>query len=584
MAIIFILGFFLIVLFITNQKEKNKECDYSSLNLNVLNEMRKEFWKNEELSWVPNYLRDRELGSSVLELPNKFLKKDNTNTLQKQDNIGGRYYKKTQGYPPIDAVIMWVNGSDTIFQKEKQNEYFKYDNCEKNCPYLIETKMSWCCPTRNKKENKVRFTEHHELKYLLRQIERFAPWIRRIYLVTNNQIPNWLDLSNERIQIAVPSEFVKYPESLPTFSSPALESQIHRIKGLSRLFLYFNDDFFITKPIWPSDFITQDNQYKLRTAWHIAKSDLKIYQRNPLQKTLSKPDNIYTESVKYTDTIFDLTFGKGNRKVAPHAPMIIDREIMERIWKEWPNEMEQTARSKFRLGNQMHYQTTFLIYVQNSWINLNFCNFFSLSFDNDHDKLFNYQEIKKISYQISELFNKDTHDLFSIIIDQIQSIRKVLYDESDISKNNYRQDDSRYNNYPNNANAHEHDSEYPILDLKVDCEILEKIPLIVEYYKKIMKKNKSKLKLYKSIGLQTEDHYFTMIRRIKDLKKAFDKINEQENIHFISFNDDFGYRRKSQLIKFDKEFHRLANEHWPNKSQFELPENKLNKNLRVKYS
>ncbi|KAJ6235199.1 hypothetical protein M0813_03883 [Anaeramoeba flamelloides] len=577
--ITFFLVFSIIILFIHNHnlktKVKNTRAKVQEFKFNYTQEelalMKKEFWNHKELSWIPNYFRNRKLGSSVPSLPNKFLKKDTKNTKKTKDNIGGKFYKKTRGYPPIDMVIMWVNGSDPIFQKEKENEYLKYDNCEKTCKYPIETKKSWCCPTRNKKESVLRFSEHQELKYLLRQIEQFAPWIRKIFLVTNNQIPNWLDLSNKRIKIVVPSDFVKYPESLPIFSSPALESQLHLINGLSRLFLYSNDDFFIAKPIWPGDFLTLDNTYKLRTTWRIPESDLKKYQKNPTRKKLSNTiKSIYSESIKYTDTIFDLTFGQTTRRSAPHVPMLIDGEIMERIWKEWPNEMEQTAKSKFRVGSQMHYQTTFLNYVQNSWIKIDFCNFFYLYFDSNNDKHFNLGEIKKLSYKISIFLKKDLKSVFTVIPDQI--------------KKEWKKKLNKDNNYPNNANANKHGSENQFLGLNADCEILEKIPLIVEYYnKKMGKKQKKKHKLYRSIN-NYRDHFFFMINKIRYLKPAFDVIRYKKRLKFLSLNDDFEYTEKSELIKFDEEFQRLANEYWPNKSQFELPENKLNKNLRIKYS
>ncbi|KAJ3429673.1 hypothetical protein M0812_25031 [Anaeramoeba flamelloides] len=529
----------------------------------------KGFWNHKELSWVPNYFRNRELGSGIISLPNKFLNSDNKNTLQTKDNIGGKVYPKAQGYPPIDMVVMWVNGSDPIFQKEKENGFLHYDNCEKTCKYP-KSKMPWCCPKKHKKEKVIRFSQHDELKYLLRQIDQFAPWIRKIFLVTNNQIPNWLDLSNNRVEIVVPSDFVKYPESLPTFSSPALESQLHLIKGLSRLFLYFNDDFFLTKPIWPSDFITADNEYKRRTLWRVPQSDLKIYQKTPTKETLSKTNYcIYTESLKYTDTIFDITFGERGRYSAQHAPTLIDREIMERIWDEWPNEMEQTAKAKFRIGSQMHYQTTFLNYIQDSWINLNFCNYFNLYFDKNNDKHFDLWEIKTISDQISKFFSKDAESVFSMISDQIaKELQKQLFEDHDTS---------------DNGHATNHDSENPILDLKVHCEILEKIPLLVEYYNQKIGKGNKKLQLFKTVQ-ETRDSGFYMLNSISQIKPSFAVIRYKKDMKFIAMNDDFEYSKKSQLIRFDEEFQKLANEQWPNKSQFELPENLLNQNLRIKYS
>jgi len=43
---------------------------------------------------------------------------------------------------------------------------------------------------------KGRFTDMNQMLYSLRSIEMYAPWIRNIFIVTNGQIPNWLNLSH----------------------------------------------------------------------------------------------------------------------------------------------------------------------------------------------------------------------------------------------------------------------------------------------------------------------------------------------------------------------------------------------------
>ena len=45
------------------------------------------------------------------------------------------------------------------------------------------------------------------------------------------------------------------PEAyLPSYNSSAIELNIHRIRGLSEHFIYFNDDMFKIKDTQPSDF------------------------------------------------------------------------------------------------------------------------------------------------------------------------------------------------------------------------------------------------------------------------------------------------------------------------------------------
>ena len=114
-----------------------------------------------------------------------------------------------------------------------------------------------------------RFFDNDELKYSLRSIEKYAPWFRYIYIVTNGQIPSWLNLSNPKIRLVNHKDIFPNQTHLPTFSSPAIESHLHRINGLSKRFVYFNDDILLGKRIWPEDFITRSNGFKFYLAWQL---------------------------------------------------------------------------------------------------------------------------------------------------------------------------------------------------------------------------------------------------------------------------------------------------------------------------
>lgn len=50
---------------------------------------------------------------------------------------------------------------------------------------------------------------------------------------------------------------------LPTFSSPAIESNLHKIPGLSDKFIYMNDDVMFGREVWPDDFYTYSNGQKV---------------------------------------------------------------------------------------------------------------------------------------------------------------------------------------------------------------------------------------------------------------------------------------------------------------------------------
>lgn len=155
-------------------------------------------------------------------------------------------------FDAIDVVYTWVNGSD---------------------PDWLRTKAAASSSTDGKFANGVdgghRFRDNDELRYSLRSLEKNAPWVGKIYIVTNGQVPSWLNVDHPKIYI-VPHEVIfPDPSHLPTFSSSAIETHLHRIPGLSNKFIYFNDDVFLGAPIYIDDFITQSNGQKVYLAWTV---------------------------------------------------------------------------------------------------------------------------------------------------------------------------------------------------------------------------------------------------------------------------------------------------------------------------
>lgn len=114
-----------------------------------------------------------------------------------------------------------------------------------------------------------RFADNQELRYSLRSVEKHAPWVRKIFIVTNGQIPFWLNLENPRIKIVTHSEIFTNKSHLPTFSSPAIESHLHKIPGLSKKFIYLNDDVMFGTEVWPDDFFTHAKGQKIFLSWPV---------------------------------------------------------------------------------------------------------------------------------------------------------------------------------------------------------------------------------------------------------------------------------------------------------------------------
>ncbi|MGL6499013.1 stealth family protein [Aeromonas dhakensis] len=132
---------------------------------------------------------------------------------------------------PIDVVFTWVNDADPKWQ-ERYQKYKQSVDTEHVGRHALDS---------------ARFSNHDELKYSLGCVLKFLPWIRRIYIVTDKQCPNWLT-PNDKIRVIDHSEMIE-KQYLPTFNSHVIEAHLHKIPDLAEHFIYFNDDVFVARPL-----------------------------------------------------------------------------------------------------------------------------------------------------------------------------------------------------------------------------------------------------------------------------------------------------------------------------------------------
>ena len=127
---------------------------------------------------------------------------------------------------PIDFVVLWVDCNDAEWQKEK-NRYAGVKDVDNSV---------------------IRYQDWENFKYWFRSVEKYAPWVNRVHLVTNGQIPAWLNTECPKLNLVKHSDYMP-SSSLPTFNSSAIEVGICDIPELSEHFVYFNDDMFLTAPV-----------------------------------------------------------------------------------------------------------------------------------------------------------------------------------------------------------------------------------------------------------------------------------------------------------------------------------------------
>lgn len=225
---------------------------------------------------------------------------------------------------PIDLVYTWVDGNDPAW-REKRMKYMPEITTESAPNHLCEA----------------RWVENNELMYSLRSVELYAPWINRIYIVTDGQTPAWLNTAHPKIKIVDHSEILP-AEALPVFSSLAIESCIYRIPGLTEHFLYGNDDTFFGAPTEPGDFFEANGKPIVRMRG--ARFNRK-YARD-------KGGNYYKVVYRMQNLVKE-RWGKLICHEPHHNIDAYRKSDFEKAIAAMPEEWAATAHSRFRTNDDM---------------------------------------------------------------------------------------------------------------------------------------------------------------------------------------------------------------------------------------
>lgn len=239
----------------------------------------------------------------------------------------------------IDFVILWVDGNDENWIKEKR----KYDQ-------------------RNKDINNsdVRFRDWEFLKFWFRCVEKYADWVNKIYFITWGHVPEWLNTSNEKIKIVKHSDFIpmKY---LPTYSSDVIEMNLFRIKELNEKFVLFNDDFFLTdyvKPEFffkknlPVDIFSEDALLPINDFTNVCFNNEKIINKHFEKRLVQKRHFFKLYNIKYGKYLFRnillSAWGKFSSFKNLHLPQAFRKSNFEKVWELEQEELDQRCINKFR--------------------------------------------------------------------------------------------------------------------------------------------------------------------------------------------------------------------------------------------
>ena len=221
---------------------------------------------------------------------------------------------------PIDAVYTWVDGTwhgyDALLRQYATNRH------DLN-------------PNRYRDNLSI-------LKYSLRSLELFTPWIRRVFLVTcRPQKPAWLD---DRAVSVVHHDVFMPPADLPTFNSFAIVSNLHRLEGLSRRFVYIEDDRLFGAPVQPLDLFDERGRPRVFLNWLGARgpNDRHDERLSPWNRALA-----------YSNLLLDERYRPRRRTTVSHTPLPVEIDSWRAMIRAWPDIFARTSSSRFRASGNI---------------------------------------------------------------------------------------------------------------------------------------------------------------------------------------------------------------------------------------
>jgi hypothetical protein len=215
---------------------------------------------------------------------------------------------------PIDAVYTWVNHADS------------------------DWKNFWVSTFPSDEFDPDRYTSNDELRYSLRSLNKYAPWLNRIFIVSNCSQPEWLK-DHPKIVWVKHEDIFPSSSMLPTFNSHAIECCLHRIPELSENFLYLNDDFVLGQPCLPSDFFDD-----------IGRSIAYFESYGMVDSKAGRDESLdYLAAANNSKELLKKSFSDYDaRCLHRHVPYALKKTVLQEIENNFSVAMEHTRLAKRR--------------------------------------------------------------------------------------------------------------------------------------------------------------------------------------------------------------------------------------------
>lgn len=327
----------------------------------------------------------------------------------------------------IDFVITWVDDKDPSWQKDFN-------------AYLHERQYS--DDTRH-----IRYRNWDNLRYWFRGIEKFAPWVNKIHLVSCGQIPAWLNLNAPKLHFVKHSDYISR-EYLPTFNSDTILLNLHRIKELSEYFVLFDDDMFLIDNVGPEIFFRKGLPCD-KAAINVL-SPSSIFSHNivndlcVINSSFKKHEMLCKHFIKWFSpqagtkllrTLFLLPWPHFTGFYDTHLPQVFLKSTFEEVWEKHEEILRRSTAARFRsIADVTSWLFRYWQLVKGDFVPLNvqkYGAYFYIS-DNSIDKIvqtIEYQKKKIVCLNDGEV---STFEEAKCMINA--AFRKILPEKSSFEK------------------------------------------------------------------------------------------------------------------------------------------------------
>ncbi|MBQ8454954.1 MAG: Stealth CR1 domain-containing protein [Bacteroidaceae bacterium] len=243
---------------------------------------------------------------------------------------------KDEGFS-VDVVITWVDGGDAALNAKRA----KYMGGDKK---LLAKDIA----------GTTRYVQRGEIHWCVRSVNKFMPWVRRIFIVTDGQNPN----VESRIPVEIIDHkviFQSFEQYLPTFNSLSIEAMLWRIPGLSEHFVYLNDDVLICRPVTPECFFPKPGHIVCHG--HLASMPWTRLRYAVKERFGTCPVN----HVRQMMLAAEIAGSRGSFIRLSHTPHPLLRSTLEKFYNEHPRLLVQNIKERFR--SRWHFRTDELCYM-----------------------------------------------------------------------------------------------------------------------------------------------------------------------------------------------------------------------------